>query len=203
MSRECRAINKHPLKSIIKCALTFLFIGPLLLYLHLLAMGRTPGSPSLRMKRDLMKHAKSKHGKLKTDQGKTEVFSFPDDYHAIGVLQLPYGNIAEPFEAWYSAKNKMSRIDYYGGEQIKLSLFLRFFSTAEAFLCSSYSFKFCKSCKTCTCPILAVISLNLHSSSNSLPKLKNKLSFIIQIFKYMPFQRWLLLLGSLSHGTRY
>eukprot|EP00112_Aurelia_sp_Birch-Aquarium-sp1_P017337 Seg4002.5 transcript_id=Seg4002.5/GoldUCD/mRNA.D3Y31 product="Counting factor associated protein D" protein_id=Seg4002.5/GoldUCD/D3Y31 len=90
-----------------------LVAGPLLLYLYALAMGRAPGSPSLRMKRDLMKHEKLKH-----DKSKTEVFSFPDEYHAIGVLQLPYGNIAEPFEAWYSAKNKMSRIDYYGGMDV-------------------------------------------------------------------------------------
>lgn len=111
MSGEYKTTNEHPLKSILKWVLTFLFIGPLLLYLYVLAMGRAPGSPSLRMKRDLMKHEKLKH-----DKSKTEVFSFPDEYHAIGVLQLPYGNIAEPFEAWYSAKNKMSRIDYYGGE---------------------------------------------------------------------------------------
>ena len=42
--------------------------------------------------------------------------AFPDEYHAIGVLKLPYGNITEPFEVWYSGKNKMSRIDYYGGK---------------------------------------------------------------------------------------
>lgn len=46
-------------------------------------------------------------------------FSFPDEYHAVGVLQLPYGNIAEPFEVWYSGKDKMSRIDYYGGESYR------------------------------------------------------------------------------------
>ena len=44
-----------------------------------------------------------------------DVLNFPSDYHAKGVLSLPYGNIVEPFEAWYSAEHKMSRIDYYGG----------------------------------------------------------------------------------------
>ena len=44
-----------------------------------------------------------------------DVLNFPSDYHAKGVLSLPYGNIVEPFEAWYSAQHKMSRIDYYGG----------------------------------------------------------------------------------------
>jgi hypothetical protein len=45
-----------------------------------------------------------------------EVIHFPQDHHAKGVLSLPYGNIVEPFEAWYSAEHKMSRIDYYGGK---------------------------------------------------------------------------------------
>lgn len=40
---------------------------------------------------------------------------FPSTYHVTGVLKLPYGNINEPFEAWYSKDEKMSRIDYYGG----------------------------------------------------------------------------------------
>ncbi|XP_047134693.1 uncharacterized protein LOC100204117 isoform X2 [Hydra vulgaris] len=40
---------------------------------------------------------------------------FPKSYHTTGVLKLPYGGIEEPFEAWYSGNNKMSRIDYYGG----------------------------------------------------------------------------------------
>ena len=40
---------------------------------------------------------------------------FPSTYHVFGVLKLPYGNINEPFEAWYSKDEKMSRIDYYGG----------------------------------------------------------------------------------------
>ncbi|XP_048582580.1 uncharacterized protein LOC5516093 [Nematostella vectensis] len=40
---------------------------------------------------------------------------FPDEYHATGVLSLPYGDIKEPFEVWYSGLHGMSRIDYYGG----------------------------------------------------------------------------------------
>lgn len=49
-----------------------------------------------------------------------EVLDFPQDYHAKGVLSLPYGDIVEPFEAWYSTQHKMSRIDYYGGKLITL-----------------------------------------------------------------------------------
>lgn len=45
-----------------------------------------------------------------------EVLQFPDNYHTKGVLSLPYGDIVEPFEAWYSKTKKMSRIDYYNGK---------------------------------------------------------------------------------------
>ena len=45
-----------------------------------------------------------------------EILQFPDDYHTKGVLSLPYGDIVEPFEAWYSKTKKMSRIDYYNGK---------------------------------------------------------------------------------------
>ncbi|PFX31489.1 Counting factor associated protein D [Stylophora pistillata] len=44
-----------------------------------------------------------------------EILQFPDNYHTKGVLSLPYGDIVEPFEAWYSKSKKMSRIDYYNG----------------------------------------------------------------------------------------
>ncbi|XP_015757752.1 PREDICTED: digestive cysteine proteinase 1-like [Acropora digitifera] len=44
-----------------------------------------------------------------------EVLQFPDEYHTRGVLSLPYGDIVEPFEAWYSKRKQMSRIDYYNG----------------------------------------------------------------------------------------
>lgn len=43
--------------------------------------------------------------------------SFPTTYHVKGILQLPYGEIEEPFEAWYAQEEKMSRIDYYGGNE--------------------------------------------------------------------------------------
>ena len=46
-----------------------------------------------------------------------EILHFPDDYHTKGILSLPYGDIVEPFEAWYSKTKKMSRIDYYNGEK--------------------------------------------------------------------------------------
>ena len=45
-----------------------------------------------------------------------EILQFLDDYHTKGVLSLPYGDIVEPFEAWYSKTKKMSRIDYYNGK---------------------------------------------------------------------------------------
>ncbi|XP_067032987.1 uncharacterized protein [Acropora muricata] len=44
-----------------------------------------------------------------------EVLQFPNEYHTRGVLSLPYGDIVEPFEAWYSKRKQMSRIDYYNG----------------------------------------------------------------------------------------
>ncbi|XP_028397683.1 counting factor associated protein D-like [Dendronephthya gigantea] len=40
---------------------------------------------------------------------------FPRNYHATGLLTLPYDNIVEPFEAWYAGERNMSRIDYYYG----------------------------------------------------------------------------------------
>lgn len=46
-----------------------------------------------------------------------EILQFPDNYHTKGILSLPYGDIVEPFEAWYSKPKKMSRIDYYNGEK--------------------------------------------------------------------------------------
>lgn len=36
-------------------------------------------------------------------------------YHVKGVLNIPYAEIAEPFEAWYEQHSKRSRIDYYDG----------------------------------------------------------------------------------------
>eukprot|EP00795_Rhopilema_esculentum_P007454 gene7454-13220_t len=72
-----------------------------------MGVGRKYHTGSLRFRRDV-KHKEKNDGE----------FTFPDSYHAMGVLQLPYGNIAEPFEVWYSGKNRMSRIDYYGGMDV-------------------------------------------------------------------------------------
>lgn len=41
--------------------------------------------------------------------------TFPENYHASGLLLLPHSNIAEPFEIWYAPSSKKSRIDYYYG----------------------------------------------------------------------------------------
>ena len=54
-----------------------------------------------------------------------EILQFPDNYHTKGVLSLPYGDIVEPFEAWYSNSKKMSRIDYYNGMIYFVYNFLR------------------------------------------------------------------------------
>ena len=34
-----------------------------------------------------------------------------------GVINLPYAEIEEPFEAWYNLTGNKSRIQYYGGKQ--------------------------------------------------------------------------------------
>lgn len=34
-----------------------------------------------------------------------------------GVINLPYAEIEEPFEAWYNLTGNKSRIQYYGGRQ--------------------------------------------------------------------------------------
>ena len=52
----------------------------------------------------------------------TPKLTFPKNYHVKGVLKLPYGDIVEPFEAWYARDEKMSRIDYYGGNNIQNQL---------------------------------------------------------------------------------
>lgn len=45
-----------------------------------------------------------------------EKVTFPEFYHAQGIISLPYDGIIEPFEAWYGGRHKMSRIDYYYGK---------------------------------------------------------------------------------------
>lgn len=41
--------------------------------------------------------------------------TLPSRYHVSGVIQLPYAEINEPFEAWVDGDKGFSRIDYYGG----------------------------------------------------------------------------------------
>lgn len=41
--------------------------------------------------------------------------NLPARYHVIGEVYLPYGEIAEPYEAWVDMSAGKSRIDYYGG----------------------------------------------------------------------------------------
>ena len=40
----------------------------------------------------------------------------PNTYHVTGTIYLPKSDIMEPFEAWFNADKRMSRIDYYGGK---------------------------------------------------------------------------------------
>lgn len=40
---------------------------------------------------------------------------FFKNYHATGYVSLPYAEIKEPFEAWYSSSLNKSRIDFWGG----------------------------------------------------------------------------------------
>ncbi|XP_028406365.1 digestive cysteine proteinase 1-like [Dendronephthya gigantea] len=41
--------------------------------------------------------------------------TWPASYMAKGIINLPYAEIGEPFEAWYDGPNQRSRIDYYNG----------------------------------------------------------------------------------------
>lgn len=41
---------------------------------------------------------------------------FPNNYHSTGLLRLPHGNIKEPFEIWFSGKDRRSRVDFYYGK---------------------------------------------------------------------------------------
>ena len=43
-------------------------------------------------------------------------------YTVSGVLMLPYAEIVEPFQAWFDGQNGRSRIDYYAGKVILLTL---------------------------------------------------------------------------------
>lgn len=66
---------------------------------------------SSRHRRDVLRKNDSVRGKARSPK-----LVFPSEYHVTGVLKLPYGSIEEPFESWYSGEQKMSRIDYYGGQ---------------------------------------------------------------------------------------
>lgn len=73
-------------------------------------------SPSLHtFERTFTKQRRNLHDDL-VKQRNVPTLKFSTEYHVTGTLKLPYGDIIEPFEAWYSAKEKMSRIDYYGGK---------------------------------------------------------------------------------------
>lgn len=43
-------------------------------------------------------------------------------YSVSGVLMLPYAEIVEPFQVWFDGQNGRSRIDYYAGKAILLTL---------------------------------------------------------------------------------
>ena len=45
---------------------------------------------------------------------------WPTSYMAKGIINLPYAEIGEPFDAWYDGSNQRSRIDYYSGKLWKL-----------------------------------------------------------------------------------
>jgi hypothetical protein len=42
--------------------------------------------------------------------------TWPASYMAQGIINLPYAEIGEPFDAWYDGPNQRSRIDYYSGK---------------------------------------------------------------------------------------
>lgn len=63
--------------------------------------------------------------------------TFPKNYHVKGTLKLPYGDIVEPFEAWYSREEKMSRIDYYGGN-VLISSWEFFYFKLFSCVCEMY-----------------------------------------------------------------
>nr|XP_048682161.1 cathepsin L-like isoform X2 [Caretta caretta]XP_048682162.1 cathepsin L-like isoform X2 [Caretta caretta] len=43
---------------------------------------------------------------------------FGNVYHVLGVIDLPFAEIQEPFEAWYNLTGEKSRIQYYQGQVI-------------------------------------------------------------------------------------
>lgn len=53
-------------------------------------------------------------------------------YTVSGVLSLPYAEIVEPFQAWFDGQNGRSRIDYYAGKVISLTLSLWYVLKCQA-----------------------------------------------------------------------
>ena len=41
---------------------------------------------------------------------------WPSSYMAKGIINLPYAEIGEPFDAWFDNPRQRSRIDYYSGK---------------------------------------------------------------------------------------
>lgn len=78
------------------------------------------------------KHRRALNNTIKVIKPK---LSFPKEYYVKGILKLPYGDIVEPFEAWYSGDQKMSRIDYYGG----ISLIFMNFEILRFIYCCYFS----------------------------------------------------------------
>ena len=68
-----------------------------------------------------------------------EKIKFPEFYHAQGIISLPYDGIIEPFEAWYAGKHQMSRIDYYYGNQLLLTLVRRCLQVEHCLPFSSFN----------------------------------------------------------------
>ena len=59
--------------------------------------------------------------KLKQEESSIRYqIDFPNFYHAVGTITLPFDDLVEPFEAWYAGELNMSRIDYYYGKLFRL-----------------------------------------------------------------------------------
>ncbi|XP_075765252.1 digestive cysteine proteinase 1-like [Pelodiscus sinensis] len=43
---------------------------------------------------------------------------FGNVYHVSGMIDMPFAEIKEPFEAWYNLTGEKSRIEYYGGQVV-------------------------------------------------------------------------------------
>ncbi|KAJ6663430.1 hypothetical protein lerEdw1_009509 [Lerista edwardsae] len=56
------------------------------------------------------------------DKHSNKIPDFGVIYHVKGVINLPYAEIEEPFEAWYNLTGNKSRIEYYNGQVVTLQL---------------------------------------------------------------------------------